>query len=247
MPGGLWGSFLYQQPNPCDMAPPLEPLTYKEVTEIIRKEQRVQELVEIRRDFYPAFREFLERLKKESEEEIRKDPLSFKASSLSNEYKKINTKGSQIFIARTRKILNMTSKTLLGGKVDLARLTPEERDMYEQVLRSINDFSDHAMEGKVPSLPVPPVGSACAAVDQGQLRQALNLVNGHSAAESVETPKAADRVLVRVLEDLPEIAGMDRAYRLNKNDVANLPTPIGCALIKRGKAEEIVPFWRNTA
>lgn len=229
------------------MASPLEPLTYKEVTEIIRKEQKAQELVEIRRDFYPAYREFLERLKKESEEEIRKDPLSFKASSLSNEYKKISTKGSQIFTARMRKVLYMASRALSGSKVDLARLTSEEREMYDQVLRSINDFRDQAMEGKLSPTPAVQVGSACGSVDQGQLKQALSMVNGHAPSEPSEASKVTDRVLVRVLEDMPEIAGMDRAYRLNKNDVANLPTPIGCALIKRGKAEEIVPFWRKTA
>ena len=54
-----------------------------------------------------------------------------------------------------------------------------------------------------------------------------------------------EELLVRILDDLPEIAGMDRPYRLAKNDVVNLPAPIGCALIKRGKAQEIVPFWRK--
>jgi len=226
------------------MAPPLEPINYKEITEVHRKEKGSVDLVEVRRDLYPAFRGYLERLKKESEEEIRKDPLSFKASSLTNEYKKVLTKGRQIFFYRMRKITAMATRASEGAKIDLGRLTEEEREMYSQVLRSINECRDLALEGKMPEPPpMAPSGSVCATVDQGQLRQALAIVNGK--ASGAERPQATDRVLVRVLEDLPEIAGIDRPYRLAKNDVVNLPAPIGCALIKRGKAQEIVPFWRK--
>jgi len=225
------------------MAPPLEQINYKEVTEIHRKEKISPDLVEVRRDLYPAFRDYMDRLRKESEEEIKKDPLSFKATSMTNEYKKVSTKGNQIFFFRMRKITNMATRASEGSKMDLQRLTEEEREMYDQVLRAINECRDLSLEGKAPVARNPsPSGSVCAAVDQGQLRQALSLVNGKTPTEQ---SRPAERVLVRILEDLPEIAGMDRPYRMAKNDVVNLPAPIGCALIKRGKAQEIVPFWRK--
>ncbi len=225
------------------MAPPLEQINYKEVTEIHRKEQRSADLMEVRRDLYPAYRTFLDKLKKESEEEIRKDPLSFKASSMSNEYKKVSTKGSQIFFSRMRKIVYMASRASSGAKIDLGRLTEEEREMYDQVLYSINACRDLVLEGKVTEPKAhAPSGSVCATLDPGQLVHALNMVNGK---DHHEEPVPVERVLVRILEDLPEIAGMDRPYKLSKNDVANLPAPIGCALVKRGKAQEIMPFWRR--
>ncbi|MHC1710222.1 MAG: hypothetical protein AB9819_07440 [Methanomassiliicoccales archaeon] len=226
------------------MAPPLEQINYKEVTEIHRKEKNSPDLVEVRRDLYPAFRDYMDRLRKESEEEIKKDPLSFKATSMTNEFKKVSTKGNQIFFFRMRKITSMATRASEGSKMDLARLTEEEREMYDQVLRAINECRDLSLEGKAPVPRNPaPSGSVCATVDQGQMRQALNMVNGKNHAP--EQSKPAERVLVRILDDLPEIAGMDRPYRLAKNDVVNLPAPIGCALIKRGKAQEIVPFWRK--
>lgn len=226
------------------MAPPLEQINYKEVTEIHRKEKNSPDLVEVRRDLYPAFRDYIDRLRKESEEEIKKDPLSFKATSMTNEFKKVSTKGNQIFFFRMRKITSMATRASEGSKMDLARLTEEEREMYDQVLRAINECRDLSLEGKAPVPRNPaPSGSVCATVDQGQLRQALSMVNGKTPVP--EQSKPAERVLVRILEDLPEIAGMDRPYRLAKNDVVNLPAPIGCALIKRGKAQEIVPFWRK--
>ncbi len=226
------------------MAPPLEQINYKEVTEIHRKEKNSPDLVEVRRDLYPAFRDYMDRLRKESEEEIKKDPLSFKATSMTNEFKKVSTKGNQIFFFRMRKITNMATRASEGSKMDLQRLTEEEREMYDQVLRAINECRDLSLEGKAPVPRNPaPSGSVCATVDQGQLRQALSMVNGKDHAPDQSKP--AERVLVRVLDDLPEIAGLDRPYRLAKNDVVNLPAPIGCALIKRGKAQEIVPFWRK--
>jgi DNA replication factor GINS len=228
------------------MAPPLEQINYKEVTEIHRKEQRSADLVEVRRDLYPAYRDFIDRLKRESEEEIRKDPYSFKASSMSNEVKKVTTKGQQIFFSRMRKIMNMATRASSGAKIDLVRLTDEEREMYDQVLRSINECRELVMDGKMPEARAPlPTGSVCGAIDQGQLKDALRRVNGTGSHAGEEAPASMDRVLVQIVEDLPEIAGMDRPYRLARNDVANLPAPIGCALIKRGKAQEIVPFWRK--
>ncbi|MCX6651285.1 MAG: hypothetical protein NT131_06490 [Methanomassiliicoccales archaeon] len=228
------------------MAQPLEKINYKEVMEVHRKEQKTEDLMEVRRDLYPAYREFLEGLKKASEEEIKNDPYSFKAGTLANEVKKVSTKGQQIFFLRMRKVATMATRASSGAKIDLGRLTDEERELYDQVLRSINECRELAMEGKMPEArPSAQVGSVCGAVDQGQLRQALNLVNGKDAKDDADASKTFDRVLVRVLEDLPEIAGIDRPYRLNKNDVVNLPVPIGCALIKRGKAQEIVPFWRK--
>ena len=226
------------------MAPPLEQINYKEVTEIHRKEKNSPDLVEVRRDLYPAFRDYMERLRKESEEEIKKDALSFKATSMTNEFKKVSAKGNQIFFFRMRKITSMATRASEGSKMDLQRLTEEEREMYDQVLRAINECRDLSLEGKAPVPRNPaPSGSVCATVDQGQLRQALSMVNGKIPVQ--EQSKPAERVLVRILDDLPEIAGMDRPYRLAKNDVVNLPVPIGCALIKRGKAQEIVPFWRK--
>ena len=226
------------------MAPPLEQLNYKEVTEIHRKEKNSPDLVEVRRDLYPAFREYLVRLRKESEEEIKKDPLSFKATSMTNEFKKVYNKGNQIFFYRMRKITSMATRASEGAKIDIGRLVEEEREMYEQVLRAINECRDMALEGKAPERRDPaPSGSVCATVDRGQMRRALSMVNGE--AQSSEQPEPVDRVLVRILDDLPEIVGIDRPYRMARNDVVLLPAPIGCALIKRGKAQEIVPFWRK--
>lgn len=61
-----------------------------------------------------------------------------------------------------------------------------------------------------------------------------------SAEEEVseELPQS-DRVLVRILADIPEIAGSDRNFRLKKEDVVTLPSPIAKILIKQNVARQI--------
>lgn len=55
---------------------------------------------------------------------------------------------------------------------------------------------------------------------------------------SEELPQS-DRVLVRILADIPEIAGSDRNFRLKKEDVVTLPSPIAKILIKQNAARQI--------
>ena len=45
----------------------LPPLNYNDITKIYRTEQGSTEISEIRKDFYPSLREYIERMKKESD------------------------------------------------------------------------------------------------------------------------------------------------------------------------------------
>jgi DNA replication initiation complex subunit (GINS family) len=53
------------------------------------------------------------------------------------------------------------------------------------------------------------------------------------------TRPSSELVLLRILEDIPPFAGPSGTYRLGKEDVVTLPSGIGKALVKRGKAIEI--------
>lgn len=62
------------------------------------------------------------------------------------------------------------------------------------------------------------------------------------AAKPVAKPAAIyeakpdDRIMIRILEDLPEFSGPDRDYRLSKEDVVMMPKVMADALVNRGKA-----------
>ncbi len=248
------------------MVPPVEPMTYDDVTEIYRKEQRLKAITEVRRDFYPALRECLDRLRRDNEREIASDPFSPKSMSLSNQLKKISEKADQIFEFRMEKLLQMALRASGGGKADTSRLTVEEKEIYDQVLALIQqrralglgakkEEVKEAAEPEEPSLPQPiPMvateeiydgpaeapGEAPAlqmSAPQEPISQAQNADPAPKVqAKSVPLPSQGEYVLLRILEDIPPFAGPDRTYVLCREDLITLPTSIAKALITRKKA-----------
>ncbi len=247
------------------MVPPVEPMTYDDVTEIYRKEQRSKAITEVRRDFYPALRECLDRLRRDNEREIASDPFSPKSMSLSNQLKKISEKADQIFEFRMEKLLQMALRASGGGRADTTRLTEEEREVYNQVLVLIQQRRANGLESKKDEKEAPePEELSLPQVAPKPIEEETYDGPAEVAEEvavSVKSPEvpatvcpeveqaspAAPRpqvtaftqgeyVLLRILEDIPPFAGPDRNYVLRREDLVTLPTSIAKALITRRKA-----------
>ncbi len=218
----------------------LPPLSYNDITKIARTEQDSTQLSEIRKDFYPSLREYLERMKRESEEEIRRDPYSMKASSMQNEVKKVTQKGNQIFISRQRKVMLMALRELSGGKGDVSRLTDEEKHFYGDITDRLKAVKTAAMEGQgyVP-MRTTPDESVCGLV---ATMEAESAARGNTPGVSAQSgPSSYLNVFVRILQDIPSWPSGARVYVFAKEDVVSLPASIGCELVKTGKAVEIMP------
>jgi DNA replication initiation complex subunit (GINS family) len=218
----------------------LPPLNYNDITKIARTEQESTQLSEIRKDFYPSLREYLDRMKRESEEEIRRDPYSMKASSMQNEVKKVTQKGNQIFVSRQRKVMLMALRELSGGKGDVSRLTAEEKHFYEDVTDRLKAVKSAAMEGQgyVP-MRSSMDDSVCGLV---ATMEAESVARGNAQGVSAQSgPSSHLNVFVRIVQDIPSLTLGARTYILAKEDVVSLPASIGCELVKSGKAVEIVP------
>jgi DNA replication initiation complex subunit (GINS family) len=54
-----------------------------------------------------------------------------------------------------------------------------------------------------------------------------------------ETDSKEDLVLVRVLEDMPTFAGVDKDYKLRREDIISLPKGVANTLVSHGKAKVI--------
>lgn len=121
------------------MSPPTELLTFEDLTEVYRREQRSKAISEVRRDFYPAMRECLEKLKRESEREFSVDQFSTKAKLASNQLMKFQEKSAQVFEFRMGKILDMALRAAEGSKIETSRLTVEEREIYDRVFSLLKE------------------------------------------------------------------------------------------------------------
>jgi hypothetical protein len=220
---------------------PLPPLNYNDITKIYRTEQGSTEISEIRKDFYPSLREYIERMKKESEEEIRRDPYSTKASSMANEIKKVTQKGNQIFQFRQRKAMLMALRESNGGKIDVSRLTDEEKRFFEDITDRLKAVKAAAMDGQgyVPMIRGGSDDSVCGLV---ATMEAESVARGNLPGVAVQSGASSHlNVFVRIMQDIPSWPVGARIYVFSKEDVVNLPASVGCELVKSGKAVEIVP------
>lgn len=57
--------------------------------------------------------------------------------------------------------------------------------------------------------------------------------------EIPEVQASSEYMLVRILADIPEIAGSDRNFRLKKEDIVTLPSPMANILVKQNVAKRI--------
>ena len=217
----------------------LPPLNYNDITKIYRTEQGSTEISEIRKDFYPSLREYIERMKKESEEEIRRDPYSTKASSMANEIKKVTQKGNQIFQFRQKKVMLMALRESNGGKVDINRLTEEEKRFFDDITDRLKAVKSAAIDGQGYIPMVRRDGSDDSVCGLVASMEADSVARGNAPGAS--TQSGTMHVLVRIIQDIPSITVGARVYVFSKEDVMNLPASIGCELVKSGKAVEINP------
>ncbi len=218
----------------------LPPLNYNDITKIYRTEQGSTEISEIRKDFYPSLREYVERMKKESEEEIRRDPYSTKASSMANEIKKVTQKGNQIFQFRQKKVMLMALRESNGGKVDISRLTDEEKRFFEDITDRLKAVKATAMEGQgyIP-MRSSSDDSVCGLV---ATMEAESVARGNAPGAAAQIGSSSNlNVFVRITQDVPSWPVGARVYVFTKEDIVSLPASVGCELVKSGRALEIVP------
>jgi DNA replication initiation complex subunit (GINS family) len=272
------------------MSPPLEPLQYKDVMEIWQKEKKNMSLSEVRHDFYPSLRELVSRLERDRETETTKDPYSALSRSLNQQLINIREKAGSIFDFRMEKIFRMAVRGAGGSKVETARMTEEEKGIFEEVLGRAKGLRADALGTVRPTHPefqrmstvqVPSRPSEegepmskdvlVPATTGDQTKEALQVAGSEqkyagpiekatpvpeenqktekgptkkmepSAVPSASVSDRSETMLLRILEDIPPIAGPTGTYKLGREDIVTLPAPMAKALVKRGKAIEIIP------
>jgi DNA replication factor GINS len=132
------------------MAPPLEPLTFEDVTKVYREEKKSAGLTTLRHDFYSALRVLVEQLRRDYEKEAAADSYGAKARQLNQVIAKVREKALQIFDMRADKIMHMAVLGAAGGRADHSRLTEEERKLLDSALSQVQ-----AMRNGLLDLPRP--------------------------------------------------------------------------------------------
>ena len=224
-----------------------DPLTIDALASIYRVESKSKALSEIRKDFYPAVVALSESVRKEYEEELKKDSGSFVYEGINERKKRITLHCRNIVDLRMEKITKLALLGAMGGDNAIDALTHEERDYYLLVLdasKKHRGLTEHSKKPKSVTLNVEPKTPTVTAPAKEIVPEPPIIIEEPAVEEWIpenvpEEPEDEESVTIRILEDLPKFSGPDKDYELKKEDIVRMPVIMANALISRDKAVKI--------
>ena len=222
------------------MAPGMadEEVNFERVTKVYREESSKKTLSRLEPDFYGRLATYLRNLEKKAAEEVAKGPNSTKAMMLQDELRKVSKKREQIVQYRQRKIALLASSKANGGEADVTGLATPEAELFDRLVGLLSQARELAFGGAPPVAPPAPTTAPPAPTPRPPAPAPSPAPAFQRLADppkKMPPPAPKDLVVVHVLEDLPEFAGIDAKYTLRKEDVVTLPRAVAKILIDRGK------------
>lgn len=211
-------------------------MTYEDIMGLFRQEYKSSQLIKVDPRLYERMGTYIKSLRKESERELAMSPMSQTSMMLNDQLKKAIDKSKRVYEIRQRKIALLAIRKVAGDNPDTANFTPDELVLFSSLISVLGAHKDSkadfeelgprfAQPKDVTELPDAPSAKACEEHEE-------QIVEGASSEELV---------LVRVLEDVPTFAGVDKDYKLRKEDIISLPQSIAKTLLSHGKVVQIGP------
>ncbi len=207
---------------------------YEEIMSLFRQEYRSPQLTKVEPSLYDKMNQYLRNLRKESEREITVNPSSQASMMVNDQLKKATEKVKRVYELRQRKIALLSLRRVAGDNPETGNLTPDELVLYSSLISVLGAHQDNNadFENTGPRFSDP--------------KDIITLPDAPESKASVKEEETSeledvkeDLVLVRVLEDVPTFAGLDRDYTLRKEDVVSLPKNIADTLASHGKIKNM--------
>jgi len=139
-----------------------------------------------------------------------------------------------VYELRQRKISLLALRKVAGDNPDTTNLTPDELVLFSSLTSVLGAHKDSKADFEelgprftqprdVDILPEVPTDGTCE--KKADSKSGMGFVD--------------ELVLVRVLEDVPTFAGVDKDYKLRKEDVVSIPKNIADTLLSHGKIKII--------
>jgi DNA replication initiation complex subunit (GINS family) len=208
-------------------------MSYEEIMGLFREENKSSQLTKVDSSLYEKIGAYIKTLRKESERELAMNPMSQASMMLNDQLKKAIDKSKRVYELRQRKISLLALRKVAGDNPDTGNLTPDELVLFASLTSVLGahkdsraDFEELGPRFTQPSdvveLPDVPSAKTC-----------------EKKKSIPEEQQPEELVLVRVLEDIPTFAGVDKDYRLRKEDIISLPKGIASTLVSHGKVKLI--------
>ena len=209
-------------------------VNYEDIMTLFRQENKSPQLTKVASTLYDDVSEYIKKVRKESEREIAMNPSSHASMMLNDQLKKAIERSKRVYELRQRKIALLALRRCAGDNPSTDNLTPDELVLFSSLTSVLGahkdsnaDFEDFG--------PKPTKQDPMVAVPEAHPK-AVCEAKREAAAQD---PDFVKLVLARVLEDVPTFAGVDREYRLKKEDVVSLPESIAKTLQSHGKIQLI--------
>jgi DNA replication initiation complex subunit (GINS family) len=215
------------------MAPERGDMSYEDIMGLFREENKSSHITKADPALYERIGAYIKTLRKESERELALNPMSPASMMLNDQLKKAIDKAKRVYELRQRKISLLALRKVAGDNPDTTNLTPDELVLFASLTSVMGAHKDSKADfeelgprftqpDEVAHLPAAPTSSVC-----------------DDKKKQAEATSTEDLVLVRVLEDMPTFAGVDKDYKLRKEDIISLPKGVANTLVSHGKAKVI--------
>lgn len=178
---------------------------------LLLSERETGRLVHIQRDLFVSAGKSLEEIY--TSLYACEDPFSDEARVLIERISAIRETLSDLYRIRAEKILSLARTQEEGSYIDreeLKKMLPEEKEMFDQVVLSLEQARCRLVEGVIP---------------RGSPHQGRERDGEPCAAVRSQDPQGLPRFVVsRVLQDMEPFMGVDgRIYQLQREDLVTLP------------------------
>jgi DNA replication initiation complex subunit (GINS family) len=209
-------------------------MSYEDIMGLFRQENKSSQLTKVDSSLYERIGAYVKTLRKESEREIAMNPMSQASMMLNDQLKKAIDKAKRVYELRQRKISLLALRKVAGDNPDTGNLTPDELVLFSSLTSVLGAHKDSRADfeelgprftqpSDVAELPDVPSAKVCEKKE----------------AQVPEKGQPEELVLVRVLEDVPTFAGVDKDYRLRREDIISLPKGVAGTLVSHGKVKLI--------
>ncbi|HIJ16894.1 MAG TPA: DNA replication complex GINS family protein [Thermoplasmata archaeon] len=210
-------------------------MNYEDIMTLFRQENRSPQLTKVDPALYDRISAYIKSIRKESEREIGMNPSSHASMMLNDQLKKAIDKAKRVYELRTRKISLIALRKVSGDNPDTANLTPDELVLFSSLTSVLAAHKDSNADFEI-------LGPRTTRQEEMVEVPTMKKEAPKVKAKAEEVPPENDGdglVMARVLEDVPTFAGVDRDYKLRKEDVVSIPKSVADTLLSHGKIKII--------
>lgn len=186
-------------------------------------------LAKLPHDFIPGTQSYLSEARRVFESELRENPSGKKGEVARQTFQRASQIARDIVEARMSKVLSQAFQASVGGSRELPNALPEERTLFEELVRTLRAHRQSVapyLESVGPAPTPAPSPPAAAPVARAPV------------APASRAPESAV-VVVRVLKDGRPVEVGGETIDLRKEDILSLPPETARILIEAKVAEKI--------